>query len=277
MSGPAQRGFPPTRQRLALGLELFDACRGWRVGPDLRVTFDESARGLDRPPVRRHNSGLHALLTYPGIPAEVTLRVFDAGRRAPHPRDPDVVGYDARLDRRRFVPRRLTVPLPAEADRAADPWDDGRGRRPFLYPGAGYDAPDTATGLRGRVFRGAARVRWVRVEATLPDTDVVIARAHGDDRGEFLLLLPNLPAPVGDPADPLEFDVTVYGPDPAPAPTPAALTDPLWDLPVERLADPGTDDDPVARGEQVPAGYTELLGDTIVFEPGRTITREFNV
>jgi hypothetical protein len=266
------------RHRLALGLELFDTARGDRVGPDLRIAFDATARGLDRPPMRRNNSGLHALLMGPKVPTdEVTLRVFDAGRAPRRPVDPDRVTYVVRKDRRRFVPRRFTVPLPPEEDWNEDPWVDGRARRPFLYPGAAYDVPDVATALRGWVLDGDDRVRWVRVEARPLGGDTVIARAHGDDRGEFLLLLPNLRPPIGDPEDPIEYDVVVYAADPPPVPTPALSVDPLWDLPIERFANPGVDDDPVARGEQLPAGYAELLTDTILFEPGRTITRPFNV
>jgi hypothetical protein len=288
MSEP-RRGVTLAAHRLALGLELFDAARGGRVGPDLRVTFDELARGLARPPLRRHNSGLYALLLDPTTPAEVTLRVFDAGRRPPSRRDPDLVVYDARYDRRRFVPRRFTVPLPGEADRDDDPWVDGRARRPFLFPGAGYDVPDTATGVRGSVFRlldaGTPNernepVRWVRVEATAPGDDLVVAWAHGDDRGEFLLLLPPLPAPLGDPGDPIEYRLKVFGgalPPPTDAQRRALALDALADLPVERFADPGADDDPVARGEVLPAGYAFLDDADVVFQPGRLISREFNV
>ena len=62
---------------------------------------------------------------------------------------------------------------------------------------------------------------------------VVVGRAHGDDRGEFLLLLGPGAATGPDLAFPIQATVTVFGPDPPPPPGPDAALDPLWDLPLE--------------------------------------------
>jgi hypothetical protein len=124
--------------------------------------------------------------------------------------------YDAA---RRFVPRRISYPLPVAIASQGPP---SRVRRPVLYPGAAYDVPQTATGIRGRVTWNQPAVnevpaRWVRVEAAI--NGEVVGRAHGDDRGEFLLLLRSEAGGLGDLPVPLVAQVTVFGP---PAMLPAA-------------------------------------------------------
>jgi hypothetical protein len=246
--------FTENVQRLALGLEPIDAQRRARIAAPIEVTFDEVPLGLPRPPVERHPSCLHALRFLPGVKTTVNLRFFDAARR--------------------FVPRRLSIPILTQAQAELHPYTD-RVRRPFLFPGAAYDVSETATGLRGRVVRGGAPMRWARVEATLPGSGLLVGRAHGDDRGEFLLLIGSSAIPVGDLVNPLSVNVTVFAPAAAPVPATPELPslDPLWDLPLETASSPGSAD-PVSAGEQQPADYTVTVTRAVDFFLGRLRSRE---
>src|SRR6185436_13476384 len=151
-------------------------------------------------------------------------------------------------------------------------------RRPVCFPGAAYDFSATTTGLRGRVTRGGKPMRWARVVAVLDGTTVVVGRAHGDDRGEFLLLI-NAAVTTGSATPkPLNIDVTVLGPAAAPTPSSPDLPklDPLWDLPLEFLAAPGVDD-PVATGVQPPdqppaQNYTATVTRTVEFTLGKCLS-----
>jgi hypothetical protein len=160
---------------------------------------------------------------------------------------------------RRFVPRRLCFDIVDEADVLAQEPDGPdvpigqRTWRPYLFPGAAYDVPATATGIRGRVTRNGQPVRWTRVEATVGAN--VIGRAHGDDRGEFLLVLGQNPAALGDLVSPLLVTIDVYRRDPA-LPTDAA--DPLADLQVETAAAPGVLPDDVSTGVDFPDHYVRV-------------------
>jgi hypothetical protein len=165
---------------------------------------------------------------------------------------------------RRYVPRRLKASIVAEsavlADEAAgaDLPTARRTWRPALFPGAGYDAPETATGVRGTVTHAGAPVRWTRVVARAhgqPGGSPPIGAAHGDDRGEFLLLLGQNPGAVGDLVSPLLVTITVFARDPA---LPVQRRDPLADLEVEALAGPGVAPDPVAAGVEPPGAYAQI-------------------
>jgi hypothetical protein len=149
---------------------------------------------------------------------------------------------------------RVTIPGESVADGVAL---DRRVRRPALFPGAAYETSEVVTGMRGRVTSGGKPVRWARVEARLPGSATRVGRAHGDDRGEFLLLLEPAAAPLADLARPFELDLLAYRPN-SPSPMPDAATrvaDELWDLPVETLSASGAPD-PVAAGEFPPVGWT---------------------
>jgi len=163
------------------------------------------------------------------------------------------------------VPRRLSLPLvdPDDLLPGTPPGPRASGFRiwrPAVFPGAAYPVHATATGLRGRVERDGEPVRWARIEAR-DGEDRVVGRAHGDDRGEFLLVLDPAAAPPGDPRTTLDFTLVVRAPAAAPEPDPAppgplrARTDPYWDLPLEVLP-ASADSDPVSRGEEMPAAYT---------------------
>lgn len=228
--------FSENNKRLALGLEPIDAELQLRVAHRIEVTFDTARLQLPRPPIDHHRTSLHVVLYHPKLTSPVDLRFFDEARR--------------------FVPRRLRIPILTRTVAETRP-PAHRVRRPAFFPGAAYDVTTDATGLRGRVLRGGQPMRWARVEARLPGAGRLVGRAHGDDRGEFLLLIGSEASPVGDLNPPLRVEVTVLGPAVPPVPpTPdRPRIDPLWDLPLEQAALPG-DPDPVSAGESQPSNYT---------------------
>jgi hypothetical protein len=274
--------FLPSRyveivERLALGIEPMDAQSNRPLTYPLQVVHDVSVLGLPRPPVERHTSNRYALRYQPGVNTPIDLRFFDLEGGA----------YQPQYDRRRVVPRRLSIPIMTlsavetaeqnEADLAHKNVKDfkRRIRRPAFFPGAAYDFTATSTGLRGRVTRAGKPMRWARVTATLAGGSVVVGRAHGDDRGEFLLLINSKVTTGSATPKPLNIDVSVFAPLTAPVPsTPTEPdTDPLWDLPLEPLAAPGAVD-PVGAGEQNPANYTKVTTRTITFTVGTCLFGE---
>jgi hypothetical protein len=237
--------------RLALGLEPRDALRHGRIARPLEIALDgvPTASGRRRKlgdlgasvglsHLDRHRSNRWVLLYDPVVEGPVDVRLV--------PRD------------RRFVPRRIRLRITSLADvlaaeaQGTDVPAASRVWRPFLFPGAAYDIHETATGVRGRVLEGGAPRRWTRVEARIGNT--VIGRAHGDDRGEFLLVLGQT-ANFGDLQPTVTVTIRVHGRTPAPALNPA---DPLADLPLETTALPGVSPDPVAEGRQLPNQYVQL-------------------
>ena len=274
--------FLPSRyveivERLALGIEPTDAQSARPLGHDLQIVHDATVLGLLRPPIERHNSNRYALRYLPGVRTPVDLRFFDLSLPV----------YQSQYDRRRVVPRRLSIPIMTLADVETAEQDEAdlanktikdfrrRIRRPGFFPGAAYNFNATATGLRGRVIRNGQPMRWARVVATLTGSSVVVGRAHGDDRGEFLLLI-NAKVTTGSATPkPLNIDVAVLGPASAPVPVPANLPeiDPLWDLPLEPLANPGLAD-PVGAGEQNPTNYTKVTTRTVTFTVGKCLFGE---
>lgn len=270
--------------RLAAGIEPVDACRSSRVAPPIRIVEEAAlneaqwrAIGDDRGdpmtlmrPLDRHRTCRHVLLYRSGL--------YRSSQEDPRVRVRVVEG-PWRSSGRRYVPRKLSIPLldPATAD------GEGPGFRiwrPSLFPGAAYPIHDTATAIRGRAERGGAPVRWTRVEATNPDTGVVVGRAHGDDRGEFFLVLASDAASREARRNTLNVVVKVYGPDPAPTPGTdavsqlAARIDPLWGLPWEVLP-PGETTDAVSRGEVLPDHYTAEVSRSVGGLPlGRTVSLE---
>jgi hypothetical protein len=233
----AQRVAPP----LDVALDGVPAPRPRARWPRGRTGLFEVPDVLERIP--RHESCQHALLHREGLRDPLPVRFMDPTRR--------------------FVPRRLSVPLtPAPVM-----------IEPGFFPGAAYGPGELATGIRGRVVRGPpgdqAPVRWCRALARTAGGEIV-GRAHGDDRGEILLLLAPEAGTIGDLQDPLDLEVTVYARLTVPPPAnPLALElDPLWDLPLEPVS--ATTDD-AARGLTLPAGYvaTATSVRTVSFTLGR--------
>lgn len=237
--------FVENVHRLALGFEPIDSGRRTRIAHPIEIMFDEAQLGLPRPPIERHDSCLHALRYQPTLADRVNLRFFDHARR--------------------FVPRRLSIPIMTITEAESQPYTH-RVRRPMLFPGAAYDVGDTATGLRGRVLRNSQPMRWARVEARIPGSNLLVGRAHGDDRGEFLLLLGSGAIPVGELVNPLPINLHFFGPAVPPIPASPDLPelDPLWDLPLEQVPNPGVAD-PVSAGETLPTNYTASSTSSVHF------------
>lgn len=253
--------------RLALGLEPMDAATQLPAAPVVRVQVEDVPQPHFRrpqprgrclyddglPPIDRHPSGRFAVL-YSDEPRDpVTVRAFDCERW--------------------YVPRRLRMPIltvpqliahenAASSYTATDimlppqPPFENRIRRPVLFPGAAYRTDSGATGLRGRVFRVDQPVRWARIEARDPGNGAVLGRAHGDDRGEFLLIIGSVATPgnVASLVDPVPVRIRIAAPTLAPVPDPSTAADPLWDLQVEETPEIG-EADPVSSGDVLPNGY----------------------
>ena len=181
-----------------------------------------------------------------------------------------------RLPRRRYVPRRFFIPI-VDIDTADTLPTMDRVRRPVLFPGAAYDIHETATVLRGRAVWQPANpgdtpepVRWARVIATGIGAGPAetVGVAHGDDRGEFLLIL-TPSAGASATVNTVAVRVTVHAPNAAPVPPPTADVDPLWGLPLEDLSssDPN---DPTVRGVGVPPTYTKAVFSDMTLTMGRS-------
>ncbi len=263
--------------RLAAGIEPVSALGGAGPLPGVRLALERVPKpwpvptgagtigdygvGIGLPTVARNPSGRFAV-TYlvPGLQSPFTVRMYDTARR--------------------YVPRRFSVPFPAEAavvaeEQAAEapPWPAiaSRAFRPVLFPGAAYGAQAGATIVRGRVLRSDLSVaRWARVSAIDADHGYALGWAHGDDRGEFLLVLASSSAELFAPGSPLAA-VTVTAsarPVPVTLETPAQSTaDPLWDLEVETLPTPGSPDT-VSDGRTAPADYSQSQTATYSFVKG---------
>jgi len=275
-------------RRLALGIEIIDAARLDRAAKPIAVAIDGVPLAGGTLPVHssdvdmdgrllrvsRHNSGLHAMVYVKNLYRSVTKESIDLRFLPPL---------------RRFVPRRISFPLVDPATLTPDPLDRtdaelkvlraARSRQPYLFPGSAYEVCSIATGLRGRVRRGAAPLRWARVEARLPAPTggapgALLGRAHGDDRGEFLLIIGSPPGPLGTPAFKLAVEVTVFA-RPADPPVSDFIKqhDPLWDLPLEPVTASGPAD-PVSSGATIPPDYTSSVTQTITFRLGATLTSD---
>ena len=263
--------------RLALGIEARDALSGQLLSRSVRV--GQEVKNLARGPngalagrtsawpcadFESNGTGRFKLRYQIGGPPRIKVN--------PNGAAPSII---VRLDdiARRFVPRRFTLPLWTKLEvEAADPADathpptgpyvplTSRLLRAFLLPGAAYALPRGATAIRGRVERNGAAVRWPRVFAAGPG-NVRVGAAHGDDRGEFLLLIKNtgtMPPPAPSTFD---IDLTVVAPDPAnpfAAPDPADRCADLVIESVPRSSNPATPselDNDVLRGVATPSGY----------------------
>lgn len=266
-------------RRLALGIEFEDYLRGGELvapvrteieyqsphlssvssGSSRRYSFSQMG-SLAPGGLQRSASGRYSLSYFPGIQTHVDLRMLD--------------------DARTYVPRRLRVPLRTLAevldDEAAAVADylQGRVRQVTLFAGAAYPCHSTASGLYGRVLRNGEPMRWAYISARLPG-GAPVAQARGDDRGEFLLVLPPEAAPASDLTTRLDIEISIAGPALAPVPVSPAVAqqDGLWDLPLEQVPAAGVVDE-VSSGAAVPEGYVTALSTvrTVPFVVGRLLT-----
>lgn len=236
--------------RLALGVIPTDAVTEDRLIRAI-VVARELDGGRELAPLLAHASGRYILLDPGRLGERVVLRLVDHDRR--------------------WIPRRLAIPLPAADDTSVI----RRAREPVLFPGVCWHLGGGATALRGWVLRGAQRVRWAWIEAREPGEQRVATRTRADDRGEFLLVIRHdtIGPMISLPAS-LDIELRAYGPSNASRPV-AASGDPLWDLPIEQLTEPGAPD-PVAVADrpQLPLDW-QVLGDLrVTLVPGRTATAE---
>lgn len=187
-------GPVPVFHRLALGLVVRDAVSNRGVVAALRVGWEASGHllvsGRSRPrpgsgrpgdprwpcvDFERSGDSRFRLRATPARPQVLTVRVYDPARR--------------------YVSRRIEVTLWPH-DRILDDRPNqgvsvaARTIPVWLLPGAAYPLARGTTAIRGRVARQGVAVPWARVVAVdSGDPNTVLGRTHGDDRGEFLLVL----------------------------------------------------------------------------------------
>lgn len=249
-------GPVPVLHRLALGLITRDVVTDRGATSPLHVGWEAAGHLLPNdhrgwwPCVdfERLGGGRFRLRTTSQRPDSLIVRVYDPSRR--------------------YVPRRLGVtlwphaalvdPLPADFITVA-----ARTMPLWLFPGAAYPLSPGMTVVRGRVVRQGNPQPWARVTAT-DAGGTILGRAHGDDRGEFLLVI------TDTNQNPLQSTVTVElvvrAPSAAPpvgAPPPDPLVEPV-PRPSNPPALPGDLDNPLLRGRTAPAGY---LPNTAVVPP----------
>jgi hypothetical protein len=279
--------------RLALAVAPVARPTRGPVGPGIRV-----GREVPRPPSRRRRRGepLDPLGGRLDVALDAHSSVFTLRHRLdiplPPPGSPLVGEVVLRLDdpARRYVPRRLRVPMwsrwrveePDSDPAVATVKAEARTVTPWMLPGSAYQPPGGATGLRGRLLRHVAGqpdepVPWPRLRALGPANEVV-GHAHGDDRGEFLLLVETTGTIPPPPPSKLPIRLAVWVPDPAAQPPPNQLIaegDPLGELVIEDAvrrvpgAPPGSVDAVVLRGEAIPASY---LRATLAPRPAEDFT-----
>jgi hypothetical protein len=272
--------------RLALGVELVDAQTRRPIVTSVRVGQEVAPRM--RPQAARFEDAWPCLDFESNGTARFKLRHQIGGQvRIKVNTDGSAPRITVRIDddRRRFVPRRFRLPLwtRRELERAdptpgADPTGPyvplaSRLLRPFIYPGVGYVLPRGITAIRCRVVSTAgATVRWPRVFATGPG-DVRVGAAHGDEHGQFLLIITSAgttPQPVPTTFD-VDLNIVARDPNTAPAPDSA---DRVADLVVENLnrssvpPSAGDLDSLILRGVSMPPGYVRSLAPW----PNLTIT-----
>lgn len=246
-------GTADVLHRLALAVETVDAVTHRpirvRAGREVPVRLlgpvvDPSWRCLELETNGRGRSVLRHGLTVPSL---ITIRFVDPGYR--------------------LVPRRFRVPLwtvvdvaAADASPPSGPYIPVRSRllRPWLLPGSAYELPRGTTGVRGRVTRAGKPVRWARISASGPG-NVPVGWTHGDERGEFLLVVTDtglLPPPA--PSS-INIDLVVSaGPQ-----QPTTDGDRYADLVVEPVSQSAVPpnasdlDNDVLRGVARPAGYVD--------------------
>lgn len=234
--------------RLALAVYTIDALTGRPGLPGVRVGREVDLRRLPRsidhswPAVDLPVTGIGrcTLLQNPRLPDALTIRIVDPSRRV--------------------APRRLRVPLRRAAERAAADPPPARSRllQPWLLPGSATSLSRAATAIRGRIERDGVAVRWPRITASGPG-DALVGWAHGDERGEFLLVLGDtgtLPPPA-----PSTLDVTLTVSAPRRPVPRGESADCYGDLVIEDVprsamsVTPPDLDIRLLRGQLLPPGY----------------------
>jgi len=193
-------------------------------------------------------------------------------------RAPAGVPYSRSQDPRRYVPRRVAL-TPIQTD-GIPPAALDNIRQGWLWPGANYPLGAKTTAIRGRIRRGASMadaeiVPWARVTVSLPANILAapdfanepqVGWGHGDDRGEFLVVLGANAVPGGAtlPTS-MPLRVWVFLP-------PVGAFDPdhaLDSLPLEQAESDAIND--VLRGIAPPPGYVRQNAMSIPLSSGATV------
>lgn len=271
---------------LALGVEPRSALDSRRLDSGVDVRWEHFPRPVDRwrrwrpqetltsvlPSLHRQRSGRFARRYDEGVDLPMDVRIVDDERNG----DLRIAGRG-----RRIVPRRLRIAIAAEAvvlaaEASTPPHPIWRRAFPVeCFPGAAADLPSGASVVRGTILRTDAGgdlvpVRWARVLAETPG-GVEVGWAHGDERGEFVLIVRTPDGDVAVPADPFPVVLTVGAQLPPPDPDPAdpllASIDPLWDLPLEiAVASPNPGGEPTLTGRRFLPEHS-LVGPLVPPQP----------
>ena len=236
---------------LGLGIEVRDHRSRQRVADNVTLVAESGPR------FQSFTAGLFVLFVGPGkrLGAAVKVRLVDPLRT--------------------YVSRRFVIPTsasPAAATMAT------RVRRPLLFPGSAYPVSPGVTALRGLVCDRQGRPRpFCRIAASLADGKSTFW-AHGDERGEFLLLVGLLSAAAGagraGVLDLIAANIAMYTPDPDPKDPQGGKALPLCESLV--IADGAPD--PVATGESVAGFSAASINITEVkLRPGQLHTQSFVV
>jgi hypothetical protein len=256
--------------RLALGVSFIDALSRQPVCAPLTCDLDSIGSRTYEQRCEVHSQGRQAL-RHAGRLAKLLARAMELAEdttfklRAYGRRNPGQNGYLSDNDPRQFVPRRLAfTPL---LDHGIPPANRDNIRSAWLWPGASYPIPANATALRGRIRKGpdldhTRDVPWTRVVVTRPApapavanfaTESQLAWGHGDDRGEFLILISANAVPWGmTPTSALTLRLWVFLP---PVGVTFSTDDPLASLPLEDGGNIALND--VLRGTAIPSGYRQ--------------------
>lgn len=272
----AQSAYLFQRRTLGVALEPLDAHRRLRVASGLVVALDVApGTPLPAPPPDATDGRADGLVRFERNSLSIFCLPSPKVRPAP-------VLLRLGGDDRRFVPRRLRLEAAPGPNLPAPLW-----LRPSLLAGATYDVPPRATLIRGTLtyLADGARVRWARVHVQDVASGAWLGVAHGDDRGEFLFVLPahaayNGPLPTSEL---LTLRLSVHARPANPAPNAATASDAWWDLPVETvtLSTMGPfprQPEPVAlAGDVDPAGLTSVTDFTQQVALSRSTSLELAV
>jgi hypothetical protein len=260
--------------RLAFGLEVADAVRGGLADV---VVAEETVPTPYALPKSRDVGAMGAHDQTLGLPRLSRGRRPGRFRRLYRTESATESSVTVRIadGTRRYVPRRLIIRFDPLTDVLAregrgDPWTPVV-HRVAVFPGCGFGPHGATTGLRGRVLHAHAPVPWVRVTARHETIDQVVGWAHGDDRGEFLLILRPGPTALAVPAAfRLPIRLTIAAPPASPPATPLGVPDdPLARLVAEELTSQPND---VSPGTVPPPGYTTPLETTVELRLGRLLS-----
>jgi hypothetical protein len=265
--------------RLALGVSWIDGVTQIGAYGPLTTILENIGIYYLHKPFDRHNSDRFAL-RYAGLIKKRLDKAFKDGLST----DCYVVGhgsrqmgqaiFDSQQDVRIYVPRRLQMAVVFTGSEPAP--TPSNIRTPWLWPGATYPFHPTATLIRGRVRRGATlatstHLRWARIFATIPQTEAIFNQAtvvgcgHGDDRGEFVLVLDARAVSGASLKNPVLVRLWAFVPPP---PAQIDPRDSFLGLPLENGGTAAIND--VLRGRGVPTEYTLQQSKILELRLGET-------